>query len=80
MNLVEALDNREKPIAILRDRCWPQTVKQDGDNTCKRFLCNIWTKRNERLNGGCVSIKSRNGAPSRKGRVVNGHTTKASNK
>ena len=40
----------------------------------------IWEKRNERLNVEGVSIRSRNGAPSRKGRVVNGHTTKASNK
>ena len=45
----------------------------------KRFLCNIWKKRNERLNVEGVSIRSRNGAPSRKGRVVNGHMTKASN-
>ena len=34
----------------------------------------------ERLNVESVSIRSRNGAPSRKRRVVNGHTTKASNK
>ena len=31
-------------------------------------------------NAGGVSIRSRNGAPSRKGCVVNGQTTKASNK
>ena len=36
MNLFEALDNREKTIAILGDRCWPQTANQDGDNICKR--------------------------------------------
>ena len=76
MNLFEALDNREKTVAILGDRCWSQTAKQDGDNICKRFLCNTWKKRNERLNvEGAVSIRSRNGAPSRKGRVVNGHST-----
>ena len=75
----DALDNREKTIAILGDRCWSQTAKQDGDKIGKRFLCNIWKKRNERLNVEGVSIRSRNGAPSRKGRVVNGHTTKASN-
>ena len=80
MNLFEALDNREKTIAIIGYRCWPQTAKQDGDKICKRFLCNIWKKRNECLNIEDVSIRSRNGAPSRKGRVVNGHTTKASNK
>ena len=71
--MFEALDSREKTIAILGDRCWPQTAKQDGDNICKRFLCNIWKERNERLNVEGVSIRSRNGAPSRKGRVVNGH-------
>ena len=31
MNLFEALDNREKTIAILGDRCGPKTAKQDGD-------------------------------------------------
>ena len=47
----DALDNREKTIAILGDRCWQQMAKQDGDNICKRFLCNVWKKRsNERLN------------------------------
>ena len=76
----DALDNREKTIAILVDRCWPQTAKQDGDKICKRFLCNVWKKRNERLNVEGVSIRSRNGAPSCQGRVVNdGQTTKASN-
>ena len=71
--MFEALDNMEKPIAILRDRGWPQTAKQDGDNIRKRFQCNIWKKRNKRLNVEGVSIRSRNGDPSRKGRVVNGH-------
>ena len=80
MDLFEALDNREKTIATLGDRCGPQMAKQDGDNICKRFLCNIWKKRNEHLNVEGASIRSRNGAPSRKGRVINGHTTKASNK
>ena len=46
----DALDNREKTIASLGDRCWQQTAKQDGDKICKRFLCNVWKKRNERLN------------------------------
>ena len=34
-------------------------------------------KRNEPPNVGGVSMRSRNGAPSRKGCVVNGQTTKA---
>ena len=41
----------------------------------------VLKKRNERgANVGGVSIRSRNGAPSRKGCVVNGQMTKASNK
>ena len=46
--------------------------RQEGDKTSKKFLCNIWKKRNESPNVGGVSTKSRNGAPSRKGCVVNG--------
>ena len=38
----------EKTIAILGDRWWPQTAKQDGDRISKEFLCNLWRKRNER--------------------------------
>ncbi|CAM9741412.1 unnamed protein product [Laminaria digitata] len=37
-------------------------------------------KRNERPNVGGVSLRSWSGAPSRKGCVVNGQITKASNK
>ena len=76
----DALDRREKTIAILGDRWWPQTAKQDGDKICRRFLCNVWKKRNEYLAVGGVSLRSRNGAPSRKGCVINGQTTKANNK
>ena len=73
------LESSEKTIAILGDRWWPQTAKQDGNRISKQFLCNIWKKRNERPNVGGVSIRSRYGAPSRNGCVVNGHMTKASN-
>ena len=31
MESFDALDSREKTIAILGDRWWPQTAKQDGD-------------------------------------------------
>ena len=55
-------------------------MKQDGDRISKQFLCNIWKKRDEGPNVGGVSIRSRNGAPSQKGCVVNGQMTKASNK
>ena len=74
------LYSSEKTIAILGDEWWPQTVKQEGDKISKTFLYNIWKKRNERPNVGGVSIRSASGAPSRKGCVVNGQMTKASNK
>ena len=64
MKSFEALGSREKTIAILGDRWWPQTAKQEGDKICKGFLCNIWKKRNEHSTVGGVSIRSRNGAPS----------------
>ena len=75
------LDSSEKTIAVLGDRWWPQTAKQKGDKLSQKNLCNIWEKRSERRNVGGVSInsRSRNGAPSRKGYVVNGQMTKASN-
>ena len=75
-----ALGSSEKTIAILGDKWWPQTAKQEGDEICKKKTCNIWKKRNERPNVGGVSIRSRNGAPSRKGCVVNGQMANASNK
>ena len=74
------LDSSEKTIAILGDRWWPQEAKQEGDKISKTFLCNIWKQRNERPIVGGVSIRSRNGAPSRKGCVVNGQMTEANNK
>ena len=74
------LKSSEKTIAILGDRWWPQTAKQDGDRISKKFQCSISNKRNERPYVGGVSIWSRHGAPSRKGCVVNGQMTKARNK
>ena len=74
------IDSSENNIAILGIRCRPHTAKREGDKMSKIYLCNIWKKRNERPNVGGVSIKSRNGAPSRKGCVVNGQMTKASKK
>ena len=51
-------------------------VATDGQGGMKydeqNGLCNMWKKRIERPNIGSVSIRSRNGAPSRKGCVVNG--------
>ena len=66
------LESSEKTIAILGDRWWPQTAKQDGDRMSEQFLCIIWKKRKERPYFGGVFMRSRNGAPSRKGYVVNG--------
>ena len=74
------LESSEKTIAILGDRWWPQTAKKDGDRISKQFLCSIWKNRNGRPNVGGVSMRSRNGAPSPKGCVVNGQITKPSNK
>ena len=54
--------------------------EKDRDRISKQFLRSIWKKRNERPNVGGVPIRSRNGAPSRKGCVVNGQMSKASNK
>ena len=76
----DALDSRENTIAILGDRWWPQTAKQDGDEICRRFLCSVWKKRNEYLVVGGVSLRSMNGAPSRERCVANVQTTKASDK
>ena len=45
---------------------------QGWDKSRTTFLCNIWNQRNERPIVGGVSIRSWNGAPSRKGCVVNG--------
>ena len=69
------LESSEKTIAILGDRWWPQTAQQNGGSTSKQFVCSMWKKRNERPNVGGVSTRSRNGAPSRKGCVVNGQMT-----
>ena len=74
------IESNEKTVAILGDRWWPQTAKQDGDRISIQFLRKIRKKRNERPNVGGVSVRSRNGAPSGKGCVVNGQMTKASNK
>ena len=33
------LESSEKTIAILGDRWWPKTAKQDRDRIIKQFLC-----------------------------------------
>ena len=59
MKSFDALDSREKTIAIMGGRWWPQTAKQEGDKICKRFLCNVWKKCIEHRTVGGVSIRSR---------------------
>ena len=66
------LCSRVKTIALLGDRWWPQTGRQEGDKRSHKFLSNIWKKGNERANVGGVSVGSSDGAASRKGCVVNG--------
>ena len=70
------LDSSKKTIAIQGDRWWTQTAKQQEDKISKKCLCNIRKKRNERPNVVSVSIRSRNGAPRRKGWVVNYQMTR----
>ena len=36
------LDSSEKTIAILGDRWWPQTAKQEGYTISKKLLGNTW--------------------------------------
>ena len=55
-------------------------ANHEGGRIIKQFLCDIWNKRNERLSVGGVSIKSRDGTPSRKGCAVNGPITTARTK
>ena len=71
------LDSCEKTVAILGERWWPQAAKQEGNRIYKKF---IWKQRSERPNVGGVSTRSRHGAPSRKGCMVNGQMPKKSNK
>ena len=68
------------PPPLLGDGWWPQPGTQEGDTTSRKCLCTIRKQRNERPTVGSVSIRSRNGAPTRKGCVVNGQMTKTSNK
>ncbi|CAB1101631.1 unnamed protein product [Ectocarpus sp. CCAP 1310/34] len=64
------LDNREKTIAVIGDRWWANEAVENGDKMCNKFLCSLWQKRKKLPNVGGVSSRGRNGAPSRKGRVV----------
>ena len=58
----------------------PRAAKQEGCKTINKTLCSIGKKRNERPFVGGVYIRSRNGAQTRKGCVVNGQTSEAADK
>ena len=58
----------------LGDRWWPQTAKQEGHKISKNFRRNLLNVI-EHPKVGRLSIRSRNGAPSRKEFVVNGQKT-----
>ena len=62
-------------------------VATDGETAkagkiSKKFLCNLWEKQRHEYptNGGASSRSGDGAAPSRKGCVVNGQMTKATNK
>ena len=76
------LKSSEKTITILGHEIdgGHRRRNRKGDKISTYFLCNIWKRRSEGPNVGGVSVRSRNGAPSRKGCVVHGQMTKASNK
>ena len=49
---------------------WSQAAEQEGGtagHAIMLFICGTWKKLIERVNVGGVSIRSGNGAPSRKG-------------
>ena len=82
MNKFGTLDSIRKTIAIIGDKWWPQTAKQEGDKISKKFVYNTWKNRtsNDRSNVRGVFIRSRNGVLPRTGCVAKCLMTKASNK
>ena len=77
------IGSSEKTIAILLvgDRWWPQTAKQQGDNTSEPSFHVTYANHvmSAQMFGG-VPIRSRNGAPTRKGCVDNDQMAETSNK
>ena len=66
MEEFDTLDSSEKTIAILGDRWWSQAVKKERVKTRKTIQYNTRKQRNERPTVQGVSVRTRNGAPSRK--------------
>ena len=76
----------DKTIDTLRGRLWPQTAKTGGrrqDKQKNEYMSHMShmaeTYCTPQVLGG-VSTRSRNGVQSRKGCVISGQMTKASNK
>ena len=44
MDKIGTVDSSDKTIAILGDRWWPQTAKQQGGKVSERNLCSIGSK------------------------------------
>ncbi|CAM9301422.1 unnamed protein product [Sphacelaria rigidula] len=81
MKSSDALDSSGKTMAVLEKIWWLQMAIQDRGKMCKRFCVKYKRNvRNEHRHVGGASIRSRDGARSRRGCIVNGQTTKTSNK
>ena len=83
MKSFDALDSREKTIAILGDRWWPQTAKQEGIDKLKASYV-ILVHRNNVMSAQYIGGVSLLGVgtvlrPYRKGFVIVGELTPASN-
>ena len=72
------LKSSEKTIAILGDRWWPQTTKQDRDRISKQCISSIYGRSVMSTQMLEVSIRTinKNGAPSPKEHVANDRMTK----
>ena len=76
------LDSGEKTNALLGDKWWPQGAKEEGAKISETFTCTIICG-NDAMSAQVLQvslIRGRNGAPSRKGCVVDGQMTKKSNR
>ena len=66
-------DNSEKTVGILEDRWWLQKAKLEEEKVSKQLPPKYMeTNAMSAQNVGGVSTRSKNGAPPRKGCVVNG--------
>ena len=73
MEEVGSIESSEKTIAILGDRCGHRRRNRTGIRQAHSFYA-IYGRSvmSAQTNVGGVSVRSRNGAPSRKGCVVRG--------